>query len=94
MALRIRCINKSDRPDPHERILSVGGLNADNTRWTLSQRDAINGIQNGEYAFYVEQPSGDRVPVIVARSRFGNLYLKTEADGDQPNNLLALSECP
>jgi hypothetical protein len=26
-------------------------------------------------------------------SRFGNKYLKTTSDGDQPNNLLALPEC-
>ena len=28
-----------------------------------------------------------------AVSRFGNKYIKTEADGDQPDNLLALYEC-
>jgi len=27
-------------------------------------------------------------------SRFGNKYLKTVADGEQPNNLLSLPECP
>jgi len=31
--------------------------------------------------------------VIVAISRFGNKYLNTEADGEQPNNLLSLYEC-
>ena len=31
---------------------------------------------------------------VVAVSRFGNKYIKTEADGDQPNNLLSLPECP
>ena len=31
--------------------------------------------------------------VVVAVSRFGNKYLKTVADGDQPNNLLSLYEC-
>jgi hypothetical protein len=41
----------------------------------------------------VERPAGDRVSVIVATSRFGNKYLKTTADGDQPNNLLSLPTC-
>ena len=36
---------------------------------------------------------GQIVDVIVAISRFGNKYLKTEADGEQPNNLLSLYEC-
>ncbi|WP_428792364.1 DUF3892 domain-containing protein [Vibrio splendidus] len=26
--------------------------------------------------------------------RFLNVYLKTENDGEQPNNLLSLPECP
>ncbi len=30
----------------------------------------------------------------VETSRYGNKYLKTEADGEQPDNLLSLPECP
>ena len=29
-----------------------------------------------------------------AFSRFGHKYLKTMADGEHPNNLLSLPECP
>jgi uncharacterized protein DUF3892 len=94
MAIEVRCINKSDRTNPHERIRSIGGTNADGTRWKLTQPEAVEGIQSGKWSFYVERPSGDRVAVVVARSAYGNLYIKTEADGDQPNNLLALPECP
>jgi hypothetical protein len=36
----------------------------------------------------------DSVWVIVAVSRLGHKYLKTEADGEQPDNLLSLPECP
>jgi len=43
--VQIQCINKSDRPNPHERILSVGGLNPDGTRWKLTQEQAIKGIE-------------------------------------------------
>lgn len=93
MSIQIQCINKSDRPNPHERILRVGGMNPDGTRWWLSQADAITGIETGKYAFYVQR-GGSTVKVIVAISRFGNKYLKTEADGEQPDNLLSLPECP
>nr|WP_301538770.1 DUF3892 domain-containing protein [Klebsiella pneumoniae] len=31
--------------------------------------------------------------VIVAVSASGNKYLKTQNDGEQPNNLLSLPEC-
>jgi hypothetical protein len=89
----ILCINKDDRQNPYERILRVGGVNPGGARWSLSQREAIQYIKDG-WDFYVERPPGDRVRVEVARSRFDNDYIKTEADGDEPNNLLSLLECP
>lgn len=93
-SVRVECINKSDRLNPHERILSIGGQNLDGTRWKLSQPEAIGYIEDGTYSFYVERPAGDAVHVVVAVSAWGNKYLKTTADGDQPNNLLSLPECP
>lgn len=90
--VRVQCINKSDRPNPHERILSIGGVNPDGSRWKLSQEKAITGIQNGTYDFYVIVVH--EVKVIVAKSPYGHLYIKTTADGEHPNNLLSLPECP
>ncbi len=90
---QIQCINKSDRYNPHERIISVGGVNSSGSRWKLSQKDAIDGIESGKWAFYVTA-GGNTVEVIVATSSHGHRYLKTTADGEHPNNLLSLPECP
>jgi Protein of unknown function (DUF3892) len=72
----------------------IGGINPNGSRWKLSETEAIQGIRQGKWAFYVERPVGHRVNVVIAFSRFGNEYLKTESDGEQPDNLLSLPECP
>jgi hypothetical protein len=93
MSIQILCINKSDRYDAHERIKNIGGVNPDGKRWRLTQQEAVQGIETNKYSFYVSV-QGRPVRVIVAVSRYGNKYIKTEADGEQPNNLLSLPECP
>lgn len=90
---QITCINKTDRYDAHDRIRAVGGMNSGNRHWKLTQEEAIAGIEAGRWRFYVSV-NGNSVWVVIAESRWGNKYLKTEADGEQPNNLLSLPECP
>lgn len=87
----IKCINKDPRQDPFHAIVNVGGYAT--SQWKLSLADAITKIERGEWRFYVSR-AGKQVWVEVAVSRAGNKYLKTEADGSEPNNLLSLPECP
>lgn len=90
---QVACINKSDRFSAHEKIKSIGGTNPDGQRWKLTQEEAIDGIEQGKWDFFV-RVQGREVDVVVAESQYGNKYFKTEADGEQPNNLLSLPECP
>lgn len=91
--VEVSCIVKTNRFNPHERIQEIGGVNADGTRWRLSEDEAIRGIEAGEWSFFVRQ-GGRTVKVIIALSPYGHKYLKTEADGSTPNNLLSLVTCP
>lgn len=89
---RIRCINKTDRMNPHERIRHVGGQNNDGGRWKQTVDQTIREIESGEWEFFVSE-AGRTVDVIVAKHN-GHKYIKTTADGIQPDNLLSLPECP
>jgi hypothetical protein len=90
---QIKCINKRQHQNPHERITHVGGYPAEgggNWKWTLDH--AISEIESGRWTLFVEV-GGHHVDVVVA-SRNGRKYLKTRNDGDSPDNLLSLPECP
>jgi hypothetical protein len=91
--VQIRCVNKRDRPNPHERITHVGGFVT--SQWKLTQEAAIDLIERREWDFYVALPGSSKtVWAEVGVSRFGNKYLRTQGDDDYRNNLLSLPECP
>jgi hypothetical protein len=84
-----------DGSDRDRRIDSIGGAKgAQNTNgsWKLKLDDAIAGIESGKWRFWTHV-QGKSVWVNVAK-RNGKKYLKTEADGEEPNNLLSLPHCP
>ena len=72
--VQIKCINKTDRQSPHDRIKNIGGINPNGDRWRLTLNEAIQHIKNGKYSFYVSV-NGNSVDVIIA-SHTGYEYLK------------------
>ena len=91
--VQITCIKRRTRTDPHERISHVGGVNEDGTRWCMTLDEAIDYSENRTYHFWTSG-GGTSVWVEVAVSAAGHKYLKTLPDRVQPDNLLALPECP
>lgn len=88
----VKCVKKSSKTGAHERILAVGGV-FDGKVWRLSLQDAIKGIEEGKWSLSVRSGLVEE-DLIVVRGLFGQKYLKTEGDGDQPMSLLRLPECP
>jgi hypothetical protein len=85
--LQVTCITKrGGHYNPHERIQAIGG-----SGWRKSEEEALRDIEQGTNSFSVSA-GGRSVRVIVATHN-GRKYLKTEADGYSPDNLLALPEC-
>lgn len=96
MAQRVR-VECSVYSASEQRITHIGGQNppgSSSPRWKLTEAEAIAGIDEGRWSFYVERPAGHIVDVIVATSSAGRRYLKTTADGERPDNLSALPDCP
>lgn len=62
-------------------------------RWSLPLDDAIQGMLDGKWSFFIQLNVYDVVRVEVATSPSGHLYLKTEVDHDTPDQLLFLPEC-
>jgi hypothetical protein len=90
---QILCIIKDERLRPCERITHIGGYHSTTGSWKITPKEAIDHIENHEFRFWVSV-GGKSVWVVVAESPSGAKYLRTEADGSAPNDLLTLPQCP
>jgi hypothetical protein len=90
--IRVTCINKPDRNSPHEHITHLGGPGGGG--WKLARERVIANIEGNLDTFHVIDAAGHRSGVAVVNPGNGRAkYLRTHADGDWNNNLLALPEC-
>jgi hypothetical protein len=87
---QVKCVNKSDRSDPHESILNIGGF--DNGKaWKISIDTAIRGIESKKWSFYVS--AGTHSVWVVVADYNGSKYLKSQTDDLFPDSLAGLPEC-
>ncbi|GHC97334.1 MULTISPECIES: DUF3892 domain-containing protein [Sphingomonadaceae] len=84
--VRVTCINKQPRNDPHEGITHLGGAT-----WRWTRQEVINSIEAKTNTFFT-LVGGNRAEVGVVNGANGK-YLRTYADGKWNDNLLALPEC-
>ena len=90
--VQISCVIRDGRFELGARITHVGG-DRETGRWQITQQEAIEHIENHDFKFWVSV-GGKSVWVTVAESPSGAKYLKTEADGGAPSDLLSLPDCP
>lgn len=95
----VSCIRKQPRNDEFHPLRSIGGVNADGSRWEFTQKQAIAMIEDG-HTFRVTGKDGSHSTVGVAyhdepgHGDFPIAYLDTSPDGSKEDNLLSLPECP
>lgn len=82
----ISTVGRAYSRDPFERVASIGGTNADRTRWSLSQTAAIVLIERGTDEFFF-RVGDDRVRVVVL-THGGEKYLQSEREKTHPDELL------
>ena len=84
---RVTCINKQPRDNPHEGIMHLGGND-----WKWTRAKVIESIRDGSNTFYTYE-NGKRADIGIVEGPNGS-YVRTYADGQWNDNLLALPECP
>ena len=88
--VQISCVTKPDRNSTEDLITHVGGPG-----WKWSTEAVVANIENGTNTFFVIDAAGHRSKVgVVNPGNDRRKHLRTHADGDWNDNLLALQECP
>lgn len=88
----VSTVSRAYSRDPFERVASIGGVNSDHTRWSLSQPAAIALIEKGSDEFFFEVDE-QRVRVVVL-THGGEKYLQSEREKTHPDDLLNVIAAP
>lgn len=83
---QVTCINKQPRNSTYEGITHLGG-----NGWKWTRSEVIQSIRNKSNTFFT-QVNGKRADIGIVEGQNGP-YLRTYADDQWNDNLLALPEC-
>jgi hypothetical protein len=92
IVLKVKWVDRSDRPEPHQRIRLIGGDSRE-LRWQHTQSQAIESIERGQFAYYVEKDARALV-LQVALTAEGRKHLTIPAEDGHPQLLLDLPGRP
>lgn len=88
MKFKVTCTTKHST---YERITDVGCVSDAGHNHRFTEEEVLHRIDSGD-EFHVTRPEGHTVKVVRAE-RHNRPYIKTEADGERPDNLLSLPHC-
>jgi hypothetical protein len=92
LLLNVKWIEKSDQPEPHQRIKRIGGSSMA-LRWEHTQAQAIQAIERGEFEYFV-QTDGRALKFKVGQTPPGQKYLTVQNEGGRSQILLELPGFP
>ena len=90
--LKVTWIDRSDTADAYECIRHIGG-NSKELNWKHTHDQAIQSIEEGAFAYYVETNAG-MSELQVGLSPDGRKYLKTGADKSDTQVLVNMPTYP
>jgi hypothetical protein len=92
IVLKVKWVDKSDQPEPFQRIRQIGG-DSRQMPWQHTQEQAIESIERGLFSYYVEKDA--RVLKLdVGLTADGKKFLTVPEAGGDPQLLLDLPDIP
>lgn len=86
----VTCVVKPNRLSSHEHLTHIGNIAG---AWKITRESAIQRIDSRTDTFYTQDAHNRRVNIGVVREAGKVPYLRTHADNQWNDNLLALAEC-
>ncbi len=89
--LTVHFIQKDIKSKDPTQILKIGGVNNTGQRWAISTKEAIQGIESGQWELFV-LANNNEIPVRIRRGENQPPVLIAQGDGHLHNLLENLPE--